>query len=90
MLDLHALFTAPSYLRGPIEWYIEMSRDPLVGVSAGAFGDSSHLAWFRSFLWLELCGLFPPSSSSRTTTSKSRVFQALPVTSLLPRYTRIV
>lgn len=60
MLDLHALFRAPSYLRGPIEWYIGMSRDPLVGVSSGAFGDSSHLAWFKSFLILELCGLFPP------------------------------
>ena len=60
MLDLHALFRAPDYLRGPIEWYIGMSRDPLVGVSSGAFGDSTHLAhlaWFKSFLVLELYGL---------------------------------
>lgn len=72
MLDLHALFKAPSYLRGPIEWYIAMSRDPLVGVSSGAFGDSSQLAWFKSFLFLELCVVFfPPFFITQTTTTKS-------------------
>ena len=53
MFDLHALFRAPDYLRGPIEWYMAMSRDPLVGGASGAFGDSSQLAWFKSFLILE-------------------------------------
>jgi hypothetical protein len=82
MLDLHALFIAPSYLRGPVEWYIGMSRDPLVGVSSGAFGDSSHLAhlgWFKSFLVLELYGLFFHHHHTTHLNPKySRVFQ-LPV-----------
>ena len=70
MLDLHGLFRAPDYLRGPVEWYIGLSHDPFVGVSSGALGDSSHLAhlgWFKSFLVLELYSFFPPSSSQNTT-----------------------
>ncbi|KAF8817441.1 hypothetical protein BYT27DRAFT_7227145 [Phlegmacium glaucopus] len=54
IIDLQALYKAPSYLRVPIEFYIGMSRDPLIGVVSGAFGDSSHLTWFKSFLFLEL------------------------------------
>ena len=82
MLDLHALFVVPSYLRGPVEWYIGMSGDPFVGVSSRVFGDSSHLAhlgWFKSFLVLELCGLSPPSLSQTHLNPKYyRIFQ-LPV-----------
>ena len=54
-----------------------MSRDPLVGVASGAFGDSSHLAWFKSFLLLELCGLFS-IFKTQLNPKHSRVFQ-LPV-----------
>jgi len=54
IIDLQALYKPPRYLRGPIEFYIGMSRDPLIGVASGAFGDSSHLAWFKGFLLLEL------------------------------------
>ena len=82
MLDLHALFRAPDYLRVPVEWYIGMSRDPLVGVASGAFGDSSaraHLGWFKSFLVLELCGpFFHLHRKTQLNPTCSRVFQ-LPV-----------
>ncbi|KAF9525343.1 transmembrane protein 6/97 [Crepidotus variabilis] len=33
--------------------YLIMSRDPLVGGVVGNFGDSAHLAWFKTFLYLE-------------------------------------
>jgi len=62
LFDPHALFTALRYLRGPVEWYIEISHDPLVGVLSGALGDSSHrahLSWFKSFLILELLFQLP-------------------------------
>lgn len=87
IIDLHGLYKAPSYLRGPIEFYIGMSRDPLVGVASGAFGDSSHLAWFKSFLLLELCVFL---HLQQIQNQLMLVFQILPVTCILPGFTRIV
>ena len=34
-------------------FYINMSKDPLIGGVAGVFGDSTHLMWFKTFIVLE-------------------------------------
>ncbi|KAF8159552.1 hypothetical protein B0H34DRAFT_703921 [Crassisporium funariophilum] len=56
VIDLQALYPAalvPSLLRAPLDFYIGMSRDPLIGGVVGAFGNSEHLVWFKTFLYLE-------------------------------------
>ncbi len=48
----------PSFLSGFLEFYVGMSRDPLIGGLFGAFGDNAHLAWFKTFIYLEGCVLY--------------------------------
>ncbi|KAF8909288.1 hypothetical protein CPB84DRAFT_1843085 [Gymnopilus junonius] len=56
MVDLQYFYSpqfVPRFMRALLDMHIEMSRDPLVGGVDGAFGDSSHLTWFKTFLALE-------------------------------------
>ncbi|KDR80626.1 hypothetical protein GALMADRAFT_240968 [Galerina marginata CBS 339.88] len=56
IIDLQYIYPpqlVPGFLRGLLDMYIDMSRDPLIGGVHGAFGDSGHLMWFKTFLVLE-------------------------------------
>lgn len=44
----------PGFMKAMFANYLAMSRDPLVGGLVGLFGDNSHLAWFKTFMYLEL------------------------------------
>lgn len=39
------------------QYYIDFSRDPLIGGAFGTYGDPAHYVWFKSFLLLEACVL---------------------------------
>ncbi|KAF9475209.1 hypothetical protein BDN70DRAFT_957713 [Pholiota conissans] len=43
----------PSFMSGFLNFYIDLSRDPLIGGLAGVFGDNTHLTWFKTFITLE-------------------------------------
>ncbi|KAF8967636.1 transmembrane protein 6/97 [Flammula alnicola] len=56
IVDLQYLYPpqlVPPFMRGLLNFYVDMSRDPLIGGIAGAFGDSAHLTWFKTFIVLE-------------------------------------
>ncbi|KAF8659818.1 hypothetical protein AX16_001703 [Volvariella volvacea WC 439] len=54
-LDLQAIY--PDFIAKHLQFfgdfYVNLSNDPLIGGVSGHFGASQHLAWFKSFLWLE-------------------------------------
>jgi len=37
-----------------LSFYINMSKDPLMGGVTGQLGDSTHLMWFKTFIMLEV------------------------------------
>ncbi|KAJ3507397.1 hypothetical protein NLJ89_g6328 [Agrocybe chaxingu] len=56
IIDLQYIYPpslVPGLLRNAVDTYIFMSRDPLIGGVFEAFGDSTHLIWFKTFLVLE-------------------------------------
>ncbi|PPQ73236.1 hypothetical protein CVT26_015039 [Gymnopilus dilepis] len=56
VVDLQYFYPAwlvPGWMRALLDFYIGMSKDPLVGGVDGAFGGSEHLVWFKTFLALE-------------------------------------
>ncbi|KAF5316072.1 hypothetical protein D9619_006374 [Psilocybe cf. subviscida] len=56
VVDLQYLYPAdliPGPMRDLMSYYVATYGDPLIGGLLGAFGDNTHLAWFKSFLYLE-------------------------------------
>lgn len=70
LVDLQYIYPSqfvPSFLSSFLEFYVGMSRDPLIGGLFGAFGDNAHLAWFKAFIYLEGCVLYLGRQSQRDT-----------------------
>ncbi|KAJ3543229.1 hypothetical protein NM688_g5883 [Phlebia brevispora] len=56
LVDLQAIYPTsltPSLIAKIPEFYVGMSRDPLIGGAMGYFGEPANYVWFKSFLLLE-------------------------------------
>jgi len=57
IVDLQYLYPPswiPGFMRNLLSFYINMSKDPLMGGVTGLLGDSTHLMWFKTFIMLEV------------------------------------
>ncbi|KAI0275105.1 transmembrane protein 6/97 [Gloeopeniophorella convolvens] len=57
LVDCQALYPphlVPAAVQGLPPWYVALSGDPLIGGAMGLLPNARELAWFRSFLYLEI------------------------------------
>ncbi|KAH9982934.1 transmembrane protein 6/97 [Lactifluus volemus] len=49
----------PGFVQSIIPWYVRLFGDPIIGGTMGLFANGSELAWFKSFIYLQILFQLP-------------------------------